>query len=68
MTKFNFAHQGWECPKCGKVYSPTVQLCFSCGNDNVKTVISPFEHVENTKESTSIPSHPESFPPDFQKR
>lgn len=24
--------QGWECPKCGSVYSPTTPMCFKCGN------------------------------------
>lgn len=22
--------QGWECPKCGSVYSPVTSKCFSC--------------------------------------
>lgn len=21
---------GWECPKCGRVYAPTVTECFTC--------------------------------------
>lgn len=23
--------QGWECPKCGRVYSPSTCMCFYCG-------------------------------------
>lgn len=23
-------NQGWECPKCGRVYSPTTPMCFYC--------------------------------------
>lgn len=23
--------QGWECPKCGRVYSPTQDMCLFCG-------------------------------------
>ena len=34
----NFGHlqtltihtQGWECPKCGCVYSPSIAKCFTC--------------------------------------
>lgn len=22
--------QGWECPKCGRVYSPSTAMCFTC--------------------------------------
>ena len=27
--------QGWICPKCGRVYSPTTSMCFYCGNETV---------------------------------
>jgi hypothetical protein len=27
--------EGWVCPLCGGVYSPTVQLCFFCGENKV---------------------------------
>ena len=29
--------QGWECPKCGRVYAPWVSTCFYCG-DNFRSV------------------------------
>jgi ribosomal protein S27AE len=25
-----FTQQGWECPKCGKVYSPSTPMCLTC--------------------------------------
>ena len=25
------APQGWQCPCCHKVYSPTTPMCFTCG-------------------------------------
>lgn len=25
-----FVQQGWECPKCKRVYSPTTPMCFTC--------------------------------------
>lgn len=31
----HFAQQGWECPKCGRVYSPTTSMCMYCGNETV---------------------------------
>ena len=24
--------QGWQCPLCGRVYSPTTTMCLYCGN------------------------------------
>ena len=32
-----FAPQGWQCPICHRVYSPTTPMCFSCGNAEVVT-------------------------------
>lgn len=26
------APQGWRCPICGRVYSPTTPMCFYCSN------------------------------------
>lgn len=41
----NFGHvqtltthmQGWECPKCGCVYSPSISKCFTCGPQTLTT-------------------------------
>jgi uncharacterized OB-fold protein len=30
MSEFNFTPQGWECPKCKRVYSPTTIMCIAC--------------------------------------
>ena len=30
MSNFNFTPQGWECPKCHRVYSPTTIMCIAC--------------------------------------
>ena len=27
------APQGWQCPICKRVYSPTTPFCYYCGND-----------------------------------
>ena len=29
------AQQGWQCPICGRVYSPTTMMCLYCGNGNI---------------------------------
>lgn len=26
-------NEGWICPKCGRVYSPTTPMCFYCNNE-----------------------------------
>jgi len=31
----NFTQQGWECPKCGRVYSPYTSMCSYCGGEAV---------------------------------
>ena len=28
-----FAAQGWQCPCCSRVYSPTMPMCLHCGPD-----------------------------------
>jgi len=30
MLNTPFVAQGWQCPICGRVYSPTTVMCFSC--------------------------------------
>ena len=32
--------QGWQCPLCGRVYSPYTHMCFYCRNNEPQTVIS----------------------------
>jgi uncharacterized OB-fold protein len=27
--------QGWECPKCGRIYSPNCDMCKFCGNEEI---------------------------------
>ena len=38
-----FAPQGWQCPICKRVYSPTMPMCFTCGN-NETTVATNTEY------------------------
>lgn len=30
--------QGWQCPQCKNIYSPTTPMCYVCSNNNHKTV------------------------------
>ena len=30
FSGFSLMSRGWECPKCGHVYSPTTSMCFYC--------------------------------------
>ena len=36
-VRFDFAPQGWQCPICGRVYSPTTPMCWYCGNGETVT-------------------------------
>lgn len=29
----DWIQKGWECPKCGRVYSPSTSMCHYCGAD-----------------------------------
>jgi len=31
----SFPQQGWQCPICGRVYSPTTAMCFYCGHTKI---------------------------------
>jgi len=34
-----WCQKGWECPKCGRVYSPSTFMCYCCGNGHQQTVV-----------------------------
>lgn len=42
-----WGQQGWTCPKCGRVYSPSTPMCFYCGRDS---------KVINTPNTTGVPN------------
>lgn len=39
MNDFNngWVNQGWQCPICKKVYSPSTPFCYFCGRDETYT-------------------------------
>ena len=48
---FSFGpQQGWECPKCGGVYSPTTPQCFQCPQATVTTTgaCNRMDHLPNS--------------------
>lgn len=32
-------NKGWQCPVCGRVYSPITPMCFYCGKKELKNNI-----------------------------
>lgn len=49
--------QGWECPKCGRVYSPYTHMCPYCGpkhsHETVTTDL-PYVPLEQLKKTEII--------------
>lgn len=50
-TQF-FAQQGWQCPICKRVYSPTTSMCFYCGN--TETVITTTTTIKTDNEQVDV--------------
>ena len=49
MNEVNWLQQGWECPKCGAVMSPTTACCVNCrGNKggSATTTVKPVITIE----------------------
>ena len=54
---FTNCMQGWECPKCGRVYSPYTHMCPYCGpkhsHETVTTDL-PYVPLEQLKKTEII--------------
>lgn len=38
IDKLTIAQQGWQCPVCGRVYSPFTPMCYYCrGEQKIET-------------------------------
>jgi hypothetical protein len=61
MNEVNWMQQGWECPKCGAVMSPTTACCVNCrgnkGGDTDSTINNPLTMDEWIKQH----SYPSNF-------
>ena len=53
--------QGWECPKCHRVYAPDWPWCNFCGNEQTQI------YTTNTLEINTQKDDPDSFE-EFKKR
>ena len=40
MDNNNFVQQGWQCPICKRIYSPTTTMCYYCNQDTTITTTS----------------------------
>ena len=48
-------NQGWVCPKCGRVYSPTTPMCYYCGNAVTSNFTSRIVSPQEDKKSSGNP-------------
>ena len=55
----NWGPQGWQCPMCGRIYSPTTPMCFYCSNK---------ETTIQTDKTTVIPFNDKGWWDDYQRR
>ena len=64
MNQISFIPQGWECPKCKRVYSPTTSMCSYCPTQTITgtsigiggfgtTSTARFHNFESDKKSSS---------------
>ena len=61
----NWYQQGWVCPKCGRVYSPSTPMCFNCGNNETTTATTttiPVNIKSLLNSSDTFRIHPEDEP------
>lgn len=42
---FVSGNQGWVCPKCGKVFSPSIFECWYCNSASVSSIVSTTDTV-----------------------
>lgn len=51
---------GWECPKCGRVYSPTTTMCQYCGgqsttvSNGIDNLLKHYDVVRKTMVTGSV--------------
>jgi hypothetical protein len=60
MNEINWMQQGWECPKCGAVMSPTTACCVNCrGNkgDSVSIATGSPLTIDEWAKQQSFPSN-----------
>ena len=50
MMDDSYTPKGWQCPVCGRVYSPTFPWCVTCGGEQNMITVSNLE-VKSPKPS-----------------
>lgn len=45
---------GWICPKCGRVYAPSQEMCLYCGRDNAKGGELSWDKIKDYFNTTTI--------------
>ena len=56
MTLIDFENQipkGWECPKCGRVYSPSTPMCFTCVGTSIPAINACNQFIADTENKSS---------------
>lgn len=61
MCDYNYIQQGWQCPVCKRVYSPTTTMCYYCGNEKIDTTTTPGETIIDWVKKFSTTFKPEEF-------
>jgi len=56
--------KGWECPRCGRCYSPTVTECTHCGQGTTDSTLPPDDWPPVEWRSTYL-LRPKDDEPDF---
>ena len=42
---YGFIQQGWECPRCHRIYSPTQNFCLYCNDNRVINITTTPEWI-----------------------
>lgn len=58
MYEYNYVPQGWQCPVCKRVYSPSVSMCMYCGN---KETTGATDNITPVKYQIEIGDTPETM-------
>jgi uncharacterized OB-fold protein len=68
MNDFNFIPQGWECPKCKRVYSPTTIMCIACPQHTITTTNTPIGVGGHGVTNTSHEFEPDTSSPNIKNK
>ena len=55
---FTFTPQGWQCPVCKRVYSPSTSMCMFCGGNDITTE----EYTTSGNKTVINPPHKQKLP------